>query len=73
MVIYLDSNKQVIMWDLTVLWVENMEEAHEGKRVKYQELVEQCRSRGWRVYCEPMEVGCRVFARRSICRVLTPL
>lgn len=40
MVIYTDSTKQMIMWELTVPWEENMEEAHERKHTKYLELVE---------------------------------
>lgn len=34
-----------------------MEEAHERKREKYQELVEDCRRNGWRTRCMPVEVG----------------
>ncbi|KAK0131186.1 hypothetical protein N1851_034112 [Merluccius polli] len=30
-------------------WEDRIEEANERKRVKYAELVEQCRSNGWRV------------------------
>ncbi|XP_030621483.1 rano class II histocompatibility antigen, B alpha chain-like [Chanos chanos] len=39
MVIFSDTTKQVIMWKLTVPWEEHMEEAHERKLVKYQELI----------------------------------
>ena len=39
-----------------------MEEAHERKLAKYQDLVEECRSRGW-----------RGFAGRSICKALAGL
>lgn len=34
-----------------------MEEANERKRLKYQELVEECRRRGWKAHCELTEVG----------------
>lgn len=53
--IFSDSTKQVIMWELTVLWEEHMEEARERKLAKYQELVEQYRSRGWRVLWQALE------------------
>ena len=35
-----------------------MVEAHKRKLAKYQELLEQCRNRGWWAICEPVEVGC---------------
>ncbi|XP_041920594.1 uncharacterized protein LOC121684601 [Alosa sapidissima] len=73
MIIVSDSTKQLIILELTVPWEERMEEANERKRAKYQELVEECRSQGWRTYCEPLEVGCRGFAGRSLCKVLTML
>lgn len=40
LVICSDSNKQVIMWELTMHWEEHMEEAHES----WWKLVEQCSS-----------------------------
>ncbi len=58
---------------LTVPWEERIEEANERKRAKYQELVEECRERGWRTFYEPIEVGCRGFAGRSLCKVLSRL
>ncbi|TWW62332.1 hypothetical protein D4764_04G0009790 [Takifugu flavidus] len=57
------------MLELTVPWEERIEEANERKRAKYQELVEECRGRGWRTFYEPIEVGCRGFAGRSLCKV----
>ncbi|KAL3970378.1 polycystin 1L2 [Sarotherodon galilaeus] len=50
--------KQVILLELTVPWEDRMEEAHERKRAKYSELVEECRSNGW-----PAR-----FAGQSLCR-----
>ncbi|KAI2663059.1 hypothetical protein H4Q32_002088 [Labeo rohita] len=73
MIIVSKSTKQLIILELTVPWEERMEEANERKRAKYQELVEECRSQGWKTYCEPLEVGCRGFAGRSLCKVLTML
>ncbi|KAL3969377.1 ER degradation enhancer, mannosidase alpha-like 2 [Sarotherodon galilaeus] len=62
------ASKQVILLELTVPWEDRMEEAHERKRAKYSELVEECRSNGWRARCQPIEVGCRGFAGQSLCR-----
>ncbi|KAI4893046.1 hypothetical protein NFI96_026080, partial [Prochilodus magdalenae] len=45
-----------------VPWEDRMEEAYERKRAKYEELASVCRSKGWRTWCDPIEVGCRVFA-----------
>ena len=42
MVLFSNSTKQVILWELTVPWEENMEVAHLHKTNKYQELVEDC-------------------------------
>ena len=47
------SARQVLMIELTVPWEDRIER----KRSKYQELVEQCRGRGWKARWEPIEVG----------------
>ena len=73
MIIVSDSTKQLIILELTVPWEERMDEANERKRAKYQELVEECRRQGWKTRCEPLEVGCRGFAGRSLCRMFTQL
>ncbi|KAK0143665.1 hypothetical protein N1851_018141 [Merluccius polli] len=49
------SLKQVLVLELTVPWEDRMEEANERKRLKYQELIEECRRRGWKARCEPIE------------------
>ena len=54
-------------------WEERIEEANERKRADYQELVEESRERGRRTCYEPIEVGCRGFAGRSLCKVLSGL
>ena len=40
MILVSNTTKQVIMWELTVSWEENMAESHGRKLTKYQELVE---------------------------------
>lgn len=67
------SLRQALLIELTVPWEDRIEEANERKRAKYQELVEQCQRRGWKARCEPIEVGCRGFAGRSLCKVLSLL
>lgn len=73
MIIVSDSTKQLIILELTVPWEERRDGANERKRAKYQEPVEECRRQGWKTICEPLEVGCRGFAGRSLCRVFTRL
>ena len=59
MILDLNWMKQVIMWELMVLWEENMAESDENKLTKYQELIEQCRMKGWQAPCDPIDIGCR--------------
>ncbi|XP_061920230.1 uncharacterized protein LOC133660667 [Entelurus aequoreus] len=73
MIIISEASKHLIMLELTVPWEERIEEANERKRAKYQELVEDCRGRGWRTFYESIEVGCCGFAGRSLCKVLDRL
>ena len=48
--------KKIIMWDLAVPWEEYVEEAHEEKKIKYDELLETCKNDGWNASCTPIEV-----------------
>ncbi|KAK0146506.1 hypothetical protein N1851_014169 [Merluccius polli] len=70
MVLPSESTKQVVILELTVPWEDRIEEAHECKRAKYAELSSECRNNGWKARCEPVEVGCRGFAGRSLLRTL---
>ena len=62
--------KIVILIELTVPWEERMEEAFERKRKRYQELVDDCSQRGWKVWNFPVEVGCRGLVGQSMWRAL---
>ena len=73
LILWSTETKQVLLIELTVLWEENIEVACERTLEKYQELVEQCKVNKWRTACYPIEVGCRGFAGRSVCRVLSRL
>ena len=48
MIIFIDTTKQLIVWESTTVLDEHQEEAHEKGSPKYQ-MVEQCRSQGWQV------------------------
>ena len=73
LILWSTETKQVLLIELTVLWEENIEVASERKLEKYQELVEQCKVNKWWTASYPIEVGCRGFAGRSVCRVLSCL
>lgn len=73
LVLISSSSKQVFLLELTVPWEDHMEEANERKRLKYSDLVQECRSKGWKARCEPFEVGCRGFAARSMCKIYSLL
>ena len=70
LVLWSEGTKQVIMLELTVPWEERMEEAHQRKLLKYQQLVEDCQGNGWKARCLPVEVGCRGFAGQSLWQAL---
>ena len=61
------------MWELTVPWEENAEEAHERKKLKYDELVELCKNNGWKAKCAPIDVGSRGFVAMSLCKTLSDI
>lgn len=73
MVLTSESTKQVVLLELTVPWEDQIEEANKCKKAKYAGLVAECWSNGWRVCCEPAEVGCLGFAGRSIQQTLNLL
>ena len=59
------------MWELTVPWEENMEEANEKKKLKCDDLLRQCRSNGWKGLCLHIEIRARGFTARSPCETLS--
>ena len=54
-------------------WEEYITLANERKRSKYQELVEQCQQKSWKIHYDPVEVGCRGFAGQSLGRALAKI
>ena len=56
-VMWSGSTRNLIIIELTVPWEERMEEANERKREKYQDLVDECKEKGWKTWCWPIEVG----------------
>ena len=54
-------------------WEENIQAAYERKKLKYLELAEECKQKGWRVMLYPVEVGCRGFPGTSLARLCKEL
>ncbi|XP_060574030.1 uncharacterized protein LOC132731786 [Ruditapes philippinarum] len=65
--------KRVVLVELTVPWEERIEESHELKRSKYEDLAQSCKSNGWNTLVFPIEVGCRGFSLQSVWRMLGAL
>ena len=72
-VMWSDEAKKIILIDLTVPWEEGCEQAFERKSTKYQDLLHDCRAKGWQAWLFPVEVGCRGFPAQSVWRMLTAI
>ena len=70
MVMFSTAKKLLIMIELTVPWESRIDEAYERKKLKYSDLCDSCREKGWSVWCYPVEVGCRGFVATSTIRAL---
>ncbi len=68
-----EEMKNIILMELTVPWEDHLDEAHERKRTKYEELVIDCRKQGWKARCMLIEVGCRGFVGQSLYKTLSVL
>ena len=72
-VIWSDAVRVVFIVELTVPWEENMEEAYERKKTRYETLRTECEDNGWTCHVIPIEVGCLGFIGRSAMTYLTKL
>ncbi|KAI8516257.1 hypothetical protein Bbelb_048380 [Branchiostoma belcheri] len=72
-VLWAEAEKKIVLIELTVPWEERCEEAYERKKNKYQELIDECRSKGWQAWLFPVEVGCRGFPARSVWKLFTAI
>ena len=59
--------------ELTVSWEKNCHAANERKTLKYADVMEECREKGWRVSLFPVEIGCRGFLAQSVLKLMTAL
>lgn len=51
---------------LELVWEDGIEEAHESKKEKYLELVEESRNQGWKVCCKALEADCSLYVEPSV-------
>ena len=72
-VLWSDQIKKVVLVELTVPWEENIEEAYERKKARYEDLRAECEDNGWSCVLLPVEVGCRGFVGRSTTKFLSLL
>ena len=72
MVLWSAAMKKIII-ELTVPWEERCGEANERERAKYDELMTECRGKGWQTWRFPVEVGCRGFPAQSVGRLFSAL
>lgn len=61
MIFLSQSTKSIVVSDLTVPWEEGLAVAHELKKSKYQDLIDEALTRGWNATVFPIEVGCGGF------------
>ena len=59
--------------ELIVPCEEHVEEAHELKKFKYDELLEICKNNGWNASCTRIEVGSWGLFTRYLCKVLSEI
>ena len=61
------SNKlwKVYLIELSIRWESCIQEAHEGKRIKYTDVASEIGNRGWDTKIYPVEVGCWGFMATS--------
>jgi len=49
------------------------DEAYEGRKAKFAELLIECRERGFRTWLFPIEVGARGFCSQTVCRLMAAI
>ena len=71
LVLWCEKEKEIHLVELTVPHEDNIAEAHERKKKKYEGLLKRCEEEDWRrALLFPIEVGCRGFVGTSVRRWL---
>ena len=71
LVVWCAESKQVHLIELTVPHEDNIQDAHERKQARYEDLVQECEEADWHAEHFPVEVGCRGFVAPSLRKWLT--
>ncbi|XP_078682186.1 uncharacterized protein LOC144916736 [Branchiostoma floridae x Branchiostoma belcheri] len=69
LVLWSEDQKAALIIELTIPWEENVQAAFERKKLKYDDLVQQCKQKGWQTRLYPVEVGVRGFVGASFMRL----
>lgn len=72
-VLWSHKGKKIVMVEFTVPWEERCEEAYQWKKLKYQGLADDIRSKGRSAWVFPVEIGCKGFPAQSTWRAMSIL
>ena len=73
LILYSQSIKRIIWWELTSPSEERIEESHELKLTRYADLKLACEAAGWSCYNMAIEVGARGFVAESLQKAATSI
>ena len=73
LIMYSNSIKRIIWWELTCPSEERISESHELKLDRYANLQVDCQTAGWSCYNIAIEVGARGFVAESLQRAATAI
>lgn len=66
MILQSKSAKTIVVVELTVPWEDRLAVAHDLKKARYQDLIDEALVRGWHATLFPIEVSCRGFPATSV-------
>lgn len=64
------SSSTILVAELTVPWEDRLAIAHQLKKAKHEDLIEEALVKGWQATLFPIEVGCHGFPVTSVCYFL---
>ena len=73
LILYSQSIKRIIWWELTSPSEERIEESHELKLTRYADLKLACEAAGWSCYNMAIEVDARGFVAESLKKAATSI
>lgn len=60
------SSSTILVAELTVPWEDRLAIAHQLKKAKHEDLIEEALVKGWQATLFPIEVGCHGFPVTSV-------